>query len=104
MSPARSEGSGDEGLAVREEIRNLSDDGDSVSSNEDYEMAIETLEAKQNEPPFAASLDSVNVWTPRYRTLKEALDDLAVWAPSVIEYDPKKPAYDPLSWNADWAR
>jgi hypothetical protein len=31
--------------------------------------------------------------------LKEALDEIAIWAPSVMEYNLKKPVYDPLSWN-----
>ncbi|KAJ7860700.1 hypothetical protein B0H14DRAFT_3445904 [Mycena olivaceomarginata] len=62
----------------------------------------ETFEPKRDDTPFDEPLDSVNTWTPKYRNVKEAVDALAAWVPSVLEYDPKKPAYDPLSWNTDW--
>jgi deoxyribodipyrimidine photolyase len=57
---------------------------------------------QNNDSPFDESINIVNSWVPRYRNQKEALDELVAWAPSVMEYDPKQPAYDLLSWNSDW--
>jgi hypothetical protein len=63
---------------------------------------METYGDKRGNTPFGAPLDSVASWATKYRTAEEAVEALAAWAPSVMEYDPKKPAYDPLSWNTDW--
>ncbi|KAJ7817930.1 hypothetical protein B0H14DRAFT_3148033 [Mycena olivaceomarginata] len=72
------------------------------ASDEDERMGGETFATNRDNSPFDSSIDPVGSWVPKYRTPKEALDDLAAWAPSVIEYNPKKPPYDPLSWNSDW--
>ncbi|KAJ7312951.1 hypothetical protein DFH08DRAFT_821781 [Mycena albidolilacea] len=65
-------------------------------------METGIFEAKQDDTPFDDMLDPVNTWTPKYETVKEALNNLSAWTPSVMEYNPKKQAYDPLLWNSDW--
>jgi hypothetical protein len=85
----------------QEEFQSAAGSAGSVASiGDDDERAEFAIE--QDDTPFDAPIDAVNSWAPKYRTAKEAMDDLAAWAPSVMEYEPKKPAYDPLSWNSDW--
>jgi hypothetical protein len=103
LSSVRTGTSDDEDTWFQEEFKSAagSDDRDN-SGDEDAKMGEPPFSEKQDESPFSAPLDSVSSWMTKYRTLEEAVDALAAWAPSVMEYDPKKPAYDPLSWNSDW--
>ncbi|KAJ7810958.1 hypothetical protein B0H14DRAFT_3480176 [Mycena olivaceomarginata] len=86
----------------QEEFQSAANSPDGAVSEEDERDGGGGFGPKQDSTPFDASLDALNTWSPKYRTQKEAVDDLAAWAPSVLEYEPKKPAYDPLSWNSDW--
>jgi hypothetical protein len=65
--------------------------------DDDGGKEAEEFGTKRDSAPFYASLDVVNTWTSKYCNVKEAVDNLAAWAPSVMEYKPKKPADDPLS-------
>jgi hypothetical protein len=102
LSSVRTTGSDEDDAWFQEEYRSAVGSNGSNMGDQDEEMATREFTTKQDDTPFDDPIDSVNTWTAKYRTSKEALDDLAVWAPSVMEYDPKKPAYDPLSWNTDW--
>ncbi|KAJ7770391.1 hypothetical protein B0H14DRAFT_3509278 [Mycena olivaceomarginata] len=86
----------------QEEYLSAAEGEDSDAPEEDEERGRQAFNVNRDDSPFEASIDPVTTWVPKYRSSKEALTDLADWAPSVMEYDPKKPAYDPLSWNSDW--
>ncbi|KAJ7315395.1 hypothetical protein DFH08DRAFT_1040110 [Mycena albidolilacea] len=99
LSSARSHDSAEEDDWFQEEFKSAAG---SPAGNEDDNMGVDAFTLKQDETPFDDPIDSVTTWTSKYRTHKEAVDALAEWAPSVMEYEPKKPAYDPLSWNTNW--
>jgi hypothetical protein len=86
----------------QEEFQSAASSPGGAASEDDEQDGARGFEPKQDSTPFDAPLDALNTWSPKYRTQKEAVDDLALWAPSVLEYKPKKPVYDPLSWNSDW--
>ncbi|KAJ7824535.1 hypothetical protein B0H14DRAFT_3728435 [Mycena olivaceomarginata] len=100
LSSGRGAESGAEDEWFQEEFRSAAGSHDGNVS--DVEMEAETFKPRRDDSPFDATLNSVVAWTPKYRSEKEAVDAIAAWAPSVLEYDPKKEAYDPLSWNTDW--
>ncbi|KAJ7859640.1 hypothetical protein B0H14DRAFT_2577070 [Mycena olivaceomarginata] len=52
--------------------------------------------------PFHSASASTPAWTVDYQVEETAIDTLTAWASTVVEFDPKCPAYDPLSWNSDW--
>ncbi|KAJ7801119.1 hypothetical protein B0H14DRAFT_2615639 [Mycena olivaceomarginata] len=65
------------------------------AGGEDEEMEGEIFTANQDDTPFNTSIDAIATWIPKYLTSKEALADLAAWAPSVIEYDPEEACVRP---------
>ncbi|KAJ7894278.1 hypothetical protein B0H14DRAFT_3427046 [Mycena olivaceomarginata] len=86
----------------QEEYLSAAEGEESDAPKEDEERGRQAFNVNRDDSPFEAAIDPVTTWVPKYRSSKEALTDLVDWAPSVMEYDPKKPAYDPLSWNSDW--
>ncbi|KAJ7358542.1 hypothetical protein DFH08DRAFT_953669 [Mycena albidolilacea] len=55
-----------------------------------------------HDTPFHSASASTPAWTVDYQVEETATDALTAWASTVVEFDPKGPAYDPLSWNSDW--
>ncbi|KAJ7838082.1 hypothetical protein B0H14DRAFT_3459694 [Mycena olivaceomarginata] len=92
LSSVRTAESDGENAWFEEEFQSAAGSDDNGAYSQDEEMGVETFKAKQDDTPFEASLDLA----------KEAVDALACGAPTVMEYEPKKAAYDPLSWNSDW--
>ncbi|KAJ7861322.1 hypothetical protein B0H14DRAFT_3445442 [Mycena olivaceomarginata] len=94
LSSVRTAESDGENAWFEEEFQSAAGSDDNGAYSQDEEMGDDT--------PFEASLDLVGSWSPRFRTAKEAVDALDLWAPTVMEYEPKKAVYNPLSWNSDW--
>jgi hypothetical protein len=86
----------------QEEFQSAAEGNGSDTSDADDQRGPGSFAARLDDTPFDDPIDAMNTWSPKYRSSKEALDELAAWAPSVMEYNPKKPVYDPLSWNTDW--
>ncbi|KAJ7705726.1 hypothetical protein B0H14DRAFT_3526262 [Mycena olivaceomarginata] len=102
LSSVRSGESDEDNAWFQEEFRSAAGSEAGSHSDDDAMMREETYGDKQDNPLLSAPLDSMSSWATKYQTSEAAVDALAAWAPSVMEYDPKKPAYDPLSWNAEW--
>jgi hypothetical protein len=102
LSSVRSGESDEDNAWFQEEFRSAAGSKAGSHSDDDAMMREETYGDKQDNPLLSAPLDSMSSWATKYQTSEAAVDALAAWAPSVMEYDPKKPAYDPLSWNAEW--
>ncbi|KAJ7315703.1 hypothetical protein DFH08DRAFT_820274 [Mycena albidolilacea] len=102
LSSVRTGESDKEDVWFHEEFNSAAGSDSGQGDGEDAEMGEAGFNERQDDTPFGAPLDSVSSWATKYRTAKEAVDALEAWAPSVIEFDPKKAAYDPLSWNVDW--
>jgi hypothetical protein len=102
LSSARSPEIDDNDAWFHEEFLSASSGGSDNSEDEGEKMGMDIVPANRDGSLFGSIIDPVGSWRPKYRTSKEAVADLAEWAPSILEYDPKKPAYDPLSWNNDW--
>ncbi|KAJ7800678.1 hypothetical protein B0H14DRAFT_3490379 [Mycena olivaceomarginata] len=101
LSSARSQEPDEKDFWFHEEYLSALGGNSGNSGNEAEEMSG-VATANRDGSSFGSIIDPISSWTPRYRTPKEALTDLAAWAPSVLEYDPRKPVYDPLSWSSDW--
>jgi hypothetical protein len=102
LSSVRSSKSDEIDTWFQEEFQSAAGSPGGAANDDDGRDEAREFDPKQDSSPFDTSLDTLNKWSTKYRTQKEAVDDLAAWAPAVLEYEPKKPAYDPLSWNSDW--
>ncbi|KAJ7864251.1 hypothetical protein B0H14DRAFT_3443598 [Mycena olivaceomarginata] len=111
FSPAGSRESDDEGMSSDEDSQSVASSMKVYTerkmegvqrSNPGTISRLSPAHSSGRDTPFHSASSSTPAWTVDYQVEETATDALTAWASTVVEFDPKSAAYDPLSWNSDW--